>query len=143
MNSTNHSGSLVTYAGLRNVVQDFCGEHLYRINAIRISKKCGWSYTSLHHYKKKTFLLYSQTLPQMHIYCNPDSSKLTRESIIYIYIYIERERERCPWYNGYCRRKWTQRHEFKSWTRLIAFSHSPNTLGKGMNPIILPPAMGK
>ena len=26
---------------------------------------------------------------------------------------------------------------------LIAFSHSTNTLGKGMNPIILPPAMGK
>ena len=23
------------------------------------------------------------------------------------------------------------------------FSHSTNTLGKGMNPIILPPAMGK
>ena len=34
-------------------------------------------------------------------------------------------------------------NEFKSWTRLIAFSHSTNTLGKGMNPIILPPAMGK
>ena len=33
--------------------------------------------------------------------------------------------------------------EFKSWTRLIAFSHSTNTLGKGMNPIILPPAMVK
>ncbi len=30
--------------------------------------------------------------------------------------------------------------EFKSWTRLIAFSH---TLEKGMNPIIFPPAMGK
>ena len=28
---------------------------------------------------------------------------------------------RCPWYNGYRRMKWTQRHEFKSWTRLIAF----------------------
>ena len=28
-------------------------------------------------------------------------------------------------------------------TSLIAFSHSTNTLGKGMNPIILPPAMGK
>ena len=28
-------------------------------------------------------------------------------------------------------------------TRLIAFSHSNNILGKGMNPIILPPAMGK
>ena len=21
---------------------------------------------------------------------------------------------RCPWCNGYCRRKWTRRHEFKS-----------------------------
>ena len=27
--------------------------------------------------------------------------------------------------------------------RVIAFSHSTNTLGKGMNPIILPPAMVK
>ena len=35
----------------------------------------------------------------------------------------------------------TRRHEFKSWTDCI--SHSTNTLGKGMNPIILPPAMGK
>ena len=26
-----------------------------------------------------------------------------------------------PWCNGYRRRKWTQWHEFKSWTRLIAF----------------------
>ena len=26
-----------------------------------------------------------------------------------------------PWCNGYRRRKWTRRHEFKSWTRLIAF----------------------
>ena len=28
---------------------------------------------------------------------------------------------RCPWCNGYHRRKWTRWHEFKSWTRLIAF----------------------
>ena len=28
---------------------------------------------------------------------------------------------RCPWCNGYRRRKWTRRHEFKSWTRQIAF----------------------
>ena len=28
---------------------------------------------------------------------------------------------RCPWCNGYRCRKWTWRHEFKSWTRLIAF----------------------
>ena len=28
---------------------------------------------------------------------------------------------RCTWCNGYRRRKWTRRNEFKSWTRLIAF----------------------
>ena len=48
---------------------------------------------------------------------------------------------RYQWCNGYRRRNWTRRHEFKSWTDCI--SHSTNTLGKGMNPIILPPAMGK
>ena len=46
---------------------------------------------------------------------------------------------KCSWCNGYRRRKWTRRHKFQSWTRQIAFSHSTNTLGKGMNPIILPP----
>ena len=40
---------------------------------------------------------------------------------------------RCPWCNGYHRRKWTKH----------CISHSTNTLGKGMNPIILPPTMGK
>ena len=35
-----------------------------------------------------------------------------------IYLYKER---RYPWCNGYRRRKWTQWHKFKSWTRLIAF----------------------
>ena len=28
---------------------------------------------------------------------------------------------RCPWCNDYRRRKWTRRHEFKSWTKLIIF----------------------
>ena len=51
------------------------------------------------------------------------------------------EDRRCPWCNGYRRRNWTRRHEFKSWTDCI--SHSTSTLGKGMNPIILPPTMGK
>ena len=36
-----------------------------------------------------------------------------------------------------------RRHEFKSWDETDCISHSTNTLGKGMNPIILPPAMGK
>ena len=47
------------------------------------------------------------------------------------------------WSNDYSRRKWTHQPEFKSWTRLLAFSHRANTLGKGMNPTILPPAMSK
>ena len=37
---------------------------------------------------------------------------------------------RCPWCNGYRRRKWTRQHEFKSWTRLIAFHITQIPLGK-------------
>ena len=37
---------------------------------------------------------------------------------------------RCPCCNGYRRRKWTRRHEFKSWTRLIAFHIALIPLGK-------------
>ena len=50
---------------------------------------------------------------------------------------------RCPWCNGYRRRKWTRQHEFKILDVTDCISHCTNTLGKGMNPIILPPAMGK
>ena len=37
---------------------------------------------------------------------------------------------RCPWCNGYRRRIWTRRHEFKSWTWLIAFHIALIPLGK-------------
>ena len=37
---------------------------------------------------------------------------------------------RCPWCNGYRRRKWTRRLEFKSWMRLIAFHIALIPLGK-------------
>ena len=47
----------------------------------------------------------------------------------------------CSWCNGYRRKNWTRWHEFKSLTECI--SHCTNTLGKGINPIILPSAMGK
>ena len=36
----------------------------------------------------------------------------------------------CPWCNRYRRRKWTRSHEFKSWTRLIAFHIALIPLGK-------------
>ena len=35
-----------------------------------------------------------------------------------------------PWCNCYRRRKWTRRHEFKPWTRLIAFHIALIPLGK-------------
>ena len=37
---------------------------------------------------------------------------------------------RCPWCSRYRRRKWTRRHEFKSWTWLIAFHIALIPLGK-------------
>ena len=37
---------------------------------------------------------------------------------------------RCTWSNGYRRRNWTRRHEFKSWTRLMAFHIALVPLGK-------------
>ena len=49
-------------------------------------------------------------------------------------------RWRCPWCHGYRHRKRT-RVQILDETDCI--SHCTNTLGKGMNPIILPPAMGK
>ena len=39
-------------------------------------------------------------------------------------------RWRCPWCNGYRRRKWTRWHEFKSWTWLIAFHLALIPVGK-------------
>ena len=36
----------------------------------------------------------------------------------------------CLWCNGYRHRKWTRRHEFKTWTRLIAFHIALIPLGK-------------
>ncbi len=38
--------------------------------------------------------------------------------------------QRCPWCNCYRRRKWTRRHEFKSWTWLNAFHIALIPLGK-------------
>ena len=44
----------------------------------------------------------------------------------HVYIYITW----VSWWNGYRRRKWTRRHEFKSWTTLIAFHIALIPLGK-------------
>ena len=47
--------------------------------------------------------------------------------------YLEETRgcpRRCPWCNSYRRWKWTRRHKFKSWLRLIAFHIALILLGK-------------
>ena len=54
---------------------------------------------------------------------------------IYLFIYlflltIIRSGRKCPWCNAYRRRIWARRHEFKSWTRLIAFHIALIPLGK-------------
>ena len=44
--------------------------------------------------------------------------------------FIPRIHRRCPWCNGYRPGKCTRRHEFKSWTRLVAFHIALIPLGK-------------
>ena len=49
----------------------------------------------------------------------------------------------CLWCNGYLHQKWTRRHAVQILDETDIISHSTNTLGKGKNPLVLPPAMGK
>ena len=50
---------------------------------------------------------------------------------------------RCPWCNGYRCLKMNTVTQVQILDETDCISYSTNTLGKGMNPIILPPAMGK
>ena len=58
---------------------------------------------------------------------------------IKVYMPLNKER-RC---NGYCRREMDTATRVQIMDETDCISHSTNTLGKGMNPIILPPAMVK
>ena len=48
---------------------------------------------------------------------------------------------RWPWGIGYRRRKWDTATRVQILNETDGISHSTNTIGKGTNPIILPPAM--
>ena len=50
---------------------------------------------------------------------------------------------RCPWCNGYSRRKRDTATRVQILDETDCISHSSNTIRKGVNPIILLPAMGK
>ena len=52
-------------------------------------------------------------------------------------------RRRCPWCSRYRRREMNTATRVQILDETDCISHSTNTLGKGMNPIIFPPAMGK
>ena len=54
----------------------------------------------------------------------------TAKSTILLLLLLSLSFWRCPWCNCYRRRKWTRRHEFKSWTKLIAFHIALIPLGK-------------
>ena len=62
--------------------------------------------------------------------------RMLKESRLSIFILLRNLRFggarlwRCPWCNRYRRRQWTQRLDFKSWTRLIAFHIALIPLGK-------------
>ena len=50
---------------------------------------------------------------------------------------------RCPWCNGYRRKEMDTGIRVQILDDTGRISHFTNTLGKGVNPIILPPPMGK
>ena len=58
----------------------------------------------------------------------PSSKPFNIPSYYYYYYYYNHNK--CQWCNGYRRRKWTWRHKFISWTRLIAFHKALIPLGK-------------
>ena len=56
----------------------------------------------------------------------PTSNGLNSTTIVLLWRWFWR----CPWCNGYRRRKWTRWHEFNSWTRLIEFHITLIPFGK-------------
>ena len=69
---------------------------------------------------------------------NKTKNTQTKEKIIYSILIISSWR--CLWSNSYCRWKWTWRNRVLILAKAIWISH---TVEKGINLIILPPAMDK
>ena len=76
-------------------------------------------------------ITYSYVLTYTHTYTYTDRHKHTHtHTYNEINIHPPPKKRRYLWCNGYRRRKWSQWHEFKSWTRLIAFHIALIPLGK-------------
>ena len=63
----------------------------------------------------------------------PRCSSYWKRSLLVVLDYGQPTYIRHSWYNGYCRRKWTRRSEFKS----VCISQSANTLWKGVHHTVL------
>ena len=87
---------------------------------------CSRKFTSLSNLKRPKISMFGAD-PSFWNYVNDKMKYLHHLERLTVMIMILR---RCPWCNGYCRRKWTWRHEFKSRTRLIAFHIALIPLGK-------------
>ena len=63
------------------------------------------------------------TISLLGFVANPWSEIVTTmwDSYNHVFVEVPVVFRRCPWCNGYCCRKWTQRHKFQSSMRLIAF----------------------
>ena len=60
----------------------------------------------------------------------PEEKRSSKRKRTFFRDYGDKPEWRCPWCNCYRRRKWTRRHEFKSWTKLFAFHIALIPLGK-------------
>ena len=99
-------------------------------NHLKVSIYCYWiGYRIFRKFSfEKIFKQFRRMIAIIIIY--KTRSRLNKRDIcIKDYLYWEVERW-YPWCNGYRRRKWTRRNEFKSWTRQIAFHIALISLGK-------------
>ena len=83
--------------------------------------------------KRKKFKKWKEFIQYMNFKINKSKQSLIVKIKVYVNIFkwlIDVIWWMCLWCNGYHRRKWIRRHEFKSWTRLIAFHIVLIPLGK-------------
>ena len=94
---------------------------MYKIPCLSIPT-CFSIFRSFHFETLSYFLLSKSLLPPHHTFF----------SLLFYLVFfpVHSRLITFPWCNGYRRRKWTRRHEFKSWTRLIAFHIALIPLGK-------------
>ena len=107
----------------------FCLSIKNELNAINKRKKKEYPHYCLdktNRYKLKNNAAQKECQSMMTCYL---STYLSHSIYIHLSVDLSISLWRGLWCNGYRHRKWTRRHEFKSWTRLTAF-HIALSMGK-------------